>query len=141
MGYKLFASVIVIVHFLFIVFMLCGFIFNFYGILLNRKLLDYFYLRTLHLIGIVFVFYLEAVGKYCPLTLLENHFYIKSGSSPAYGGSFIIHYLEKIIYPDVSPAVIIIPTGVLTAATVLLFIFHPPKKESTGASLHDIYVA
>lgn len=137
----MFASVTVVVHFLFIVFILCGFVFNLYGILFNRKLLDCFYLRTLHLAGIIFVFSLEAEGKYCPLTLLENHFYIKSGSSPAYAGSFIIHYLEKLIYPDVNPMLIIIPTGALTAATLLLFIFHPPKKESSGTCLHDIYVA
>ena len=74
MSYKLFIPATIVIHFLFIVFMITGIFFNLYAFLFNRKLLDYFYLRTLHLIGIMFVFSLEALGKYCPLTLLENYF-------------------------------------------------------------------
>jgi len=128
--YKLFASLTVIVHFLFIVFMISGFLFNFYAVFFKKKLLDYFCIRILHLIGIITVFSLEALGKYCPLTLFENYLHFKARDSFAYEGSFIIHYLEKIIYPDVSPAVIIISTGVLTALTLLIFIFYPPKRKT-----------
>ena len=136
MNYKLFASLTVIVHFLFIVFMIAGFLFNFYAVVFKKKLLNYFCIRILHLAGIITVFSLEALGKYCPLTLFENYLHFKARDSFAYEGSFIIHYLEKIIYPDVNPAVIIIPTGVLTAVTLLIFIFYPPKKKQ-GETFSD----
>lgn len=111
--------------------MIFGFLFNLYGLFFNKKLLNYFYLRLIHFIGIIFVFSLELLGKYCPLTLLENYFYKNSAPDLAYPGSFIIHYLEKIIYPEVNPLVIIIPTGILAAVTLLIFIFYPPKKNDT----------
>ncbi len=128
MIHKLLISIIIIIHFLYILFMLFGFIFNLYGLLFNKKLLNYFYLRVFHFIGIIFVFSLELLWKYCPLTFIENYLYRKLAPHHTYQESFIIHYLEKIIYPDVNPLIIIVPTGVLAVVTLLIFIIYPPKK-------------
>jgi len=38
----------------------------------------------------------------CPLTIAEQ--WLRRGAGPAsYQGSFLIHYLEIVVYPDVSP--------------------------------------
>ena len=81
--------------------MIFGFGFNLWGLFFDRKLLGYFWLRLIHFAGIIFVFSLELLGKYCPLTLLENYLYRIGEFRSAYRGSFIVHYLEKIVYPDV----------------------------------------
>ncbi|MFW6134235.1 MAG: DUF2784 domain-containing protein [Elusimicrobiota bacterium] len=128
MIYMILAVSVIFLHFLYIVFMVFGFIFNIYALFFKKELLNYFYLRLIHFIGIIFVFSLELLGKYCPLTLLENYLYKKAAPHLTYTGSFIIHYLEKIIYPDVNPLIVIIPTGVLAVSTLLIFIFYPPKK-------------
>lgn len=52
MVYKLLAEIILVVHFLWILFMLYGFGYNVVGLLFNKKLLANFWLRTVHLIGI-----------------------------------------------------------------------------------------
>jgi Protein of Unknown function (DUF2784) len=42
--------------------------------------------------------WIEASGRICPLTPLENHFRELAGQS-TYGEGFITHYLGPIIYP------------------------------------------
>ncbi|MEK7407756.1 MAG: DUF2784 family protein, partial [Acidobacteriota bacterium] len=36
----------------------------------------------------------------CPLTLVEHYFHVRAGRAP-YEESFIVHYLEALVYPDV----------------------------------------
>lgn len=43
--------------------------------------------------------FVEATGRLCPLTLLENDLRIRAGGS-GYGESFVEHYLLRIIYPE-----------------------------------------
>jgi Protein of Unknown function (DUF2784) len=48
----------------------------------------------------------------CPLSLLENWLEGKAGVQPEQGG-FLLHYLDKLVYPN-------IPPGVLTIADVII---------------------
>jgi hypothetical protein len=45
-----------------------------------------------------------------------------------YPGSFIVHYVEKLVYPEVNPLIIQIPTIIIAAFTVVVFIIRPPAK-------------
>jgi len=128
MSHKIFADAIIVVHFLFILFMLFGFLLTLYGIFFRHKFFDWWLFRTLHLLGIFYVASLSILGKYCPLTILENELRLRYEVSSVYSGSFIIHYLEKIVYPDVNPLVIQIPTVFLAIFTIVVFIIRPPKK-------------
>jgi len=51
----------------------------------------------------------------CPLTDLERRLLARTGPGAAYAGGFIAHYLEKVVYWDVSP-------GALGAATGAWFV-------------------
>lgn len=42
----------------------------------------------------------------CPLTMAEGFFQNKAGTGP-YQGSFLVHYLERIVYPNLSVRVLI----------------------------------
>jgi hypothetical protein len=128
MAYKIFADAVIVVHFLFILFMLLGFLLTIYAVLFREKFFDWWLFRSLHLLGIFYVASLSILGKYCPLTILENELRLKYEVFSVYSGSFIVHYLEKLVYPDVNPLVIQIPTVFLAIFTIVMFIVKPPKK-------------
>jgi len=128
MAYKIFADVIIVAHFLYILFMLLGFLLTIYAVLFWEKFFDRWLFRSLHLLGIFYVASLSILGKYCPLTILENELRLRYEISAVYSGSFIVHYLERLVYPDVNPLVIQIPTVFLAIFTIVVFIVRPPEK-------------
>ena len=128
MAYKIFADAIIVVHFLYILFMLLGFLLTGYALFFRQKFFDWWLFRLLHLLGIFYVVSLSILGRYCPLTILENELRLRYEAYSVYSGSFIVHYLEKLVYPDVNPLVIQIPTVFLAIFTIVVFIVRPPKK-------------
>jgi hypothetical protein len=89
MGYRLAAELTLILHLLFITFILFG------GLLALRKS----FWIWLHIPAVLWGLWIEWAGWLCPLTPLENYFR-RRASSAEYPESFIEHYLVSIIYPD-----------------------------------------
>ena len=58
-------------------------------------------LRWLHIASLVWGVLTELLPWPCPLTLLENWLEGKAGVEP-YQGGFLLHYLDKLVYPDMS---------------------------------------
>ena len=127
MKYKILADIIVSVHFAWILFMLVGFILTVRGLFCGNFLNRWIF-RSLHLCGIAYVSLLAMMGKYCPLTLWENILRAKYDPSLTYPGSFMIHYAQKLVYPDINPLFIRVPTTFIAVFTVVAFIVRPPKK-------------
>jgi len=119
---------LVAIHFLWILFMLVGFGLILAGMLFSKKILNWFWFRTLHLAGIVYVGALALQGKLCPLTIWENQLRAKVSPTSTYSGSFIIHYIEKLVYPDVNPVLLQVATVSLGVFTILAYILAPPFK-------------
>jgi len=92
MPYKILADIVLLVHFLWIVFLIFG---AFLGV-------RYKSIKVFHISGLVFAFILQIFGWYCPLTHLEVWLRTKHNPALSYTGSFIIYYLEKIVYLEVS---------------------------------------
>jgi hypothetical protein len=128
MIYKLLAETILVVHFLWILFMLFGFVYNIVGLFFNKKLLKNFWLRTVHLVGILYVASLAVLDKHCPLTVIEAKLRQKFVPNFIQPDSFIIYYLEKIVYPNINAIVIIIPTVAIAASSFVIYIIKPPVK-------------
>jgi len=76
-------------------------------------------LRWLHILSIVWGILTELTPWPCPLTLVENWLEAKAGVQP-YQGGFLLHYLDKLVYPDISQATLKI-TGVLVCSLNLAF--------------------
>jgi hypothetical protein len=93
-----------------------------------KKIFDWLLFRYLHLLGILYVSLLAVMGKYCPLTIWENALREKHESGLAYSGPFIIHYIEKLVYPDINPWFIRIATALIAISTIIIFIIRPPQK-------------
>lgn len=88
MRYALAADAVMAVHFLFIAFALLGS----FLVLWKRWVL------WLHLPALAWGVWIEASGRICPLTPLENRYRALAGQT-TYGEGFITHYLEPLIYP------------------------------------------
>ena|SRR5207245_1931801 len=71
-------------------------------------------LRWLHIASLVWGIITELLPWPCPLTLLENWFEAKAGVQP-YQGGFLLHYLDRLIYPDISVTVLTV-VGVAVCA-------------------------
>ena len=68
-------------------------------------------LRWLHIASLIWGILTELLPWPCPLTLLENWLEGKAGVEP-YQGGFLLHYLDKLVYPDISATVLTV-AGVL----------------------------
>ena len=138
MLYRIAADILVLIHFGWIVFILVGFFVTawaFGGVYAlkmtggwEEQFLDRWVLRTVHIVGIAYVATLAVIGRYCPVTMLENFFRSRYDAASTYPGGFIIHYVERIVYPDVPAQAILIPTIVVAVLTVLMFAVRPPLK-------------
>ena len=76
-------------------------------------------LRWLHIGSLVWGILTELLPWPCPLTVLENWLEAKAGVQPYHGG-FLLHYLDKLVYPDISATVLTI-AGVIICALNLAF--------------------
>ena len=68
-------------------------------------------LRWLHVVSLIWGVLVEILYWPCPLTLLENWFEQKAGVEP-YQGGCLLHYLDKLVYPDI-PAVVLVSAAVV----------------------------
>src|SRR3972149_9623575 len=92
MIHKILADLVVLLHFLWILFLLFG---AFFG-KRNRGI------KIFHLAGLLFAVILQISDWYCPLTYLEVWLRSKHDPNLVYTGSFIIHYVEEIVYIELS---------------------------------------
>ena len=88
MTYPLLADMVVLVHALFVCFVVAG------GLAVFR----WPRLVWLHLPAAIWGVAIELTGGVCPLTFLENRLRLLGGEA-GYGGTFIQQYLEPLLYP------------------------------------------
>ena len=86
--YELFAKVTLIIHLIFILFVIFGGLLFF----ISSKII------YIHLPALLWGIYIELTNSVCPLTFLENWFLYK-GELTTYSNDFINNYLFPIIYP------------------------------------------
>jgi len=71
-------------------------------------------LRWLHIASLIWGILTEVLYWPCPLTFAENALEQRAGIQP-YQGGFLLHYLDNLIYPDISPSVFTIATLIVCA--------------------------
>src|SRR4030042_2242786 len=122
MLYKILADIVVLIHLLWIVFLCFG---AFWGI--KNKVAKVF-----HLSGLAFAFIIQIFDWYCPLTHLEV--WLRSKHSPflIYAGSFIPHYVEKIVYIEISRFVVFVFTILLCGLNAWLYLGRRRSRRGAG---------
>ncbi|RJX25651.1 MAG: DUF2784 domain-containing protein [Desulfurivibrio sp.] len=88
MLYRLAADLLVVIHLLFIIFVITG------GFLVLR----WPRLTYLHIPAAMWGALIEFQGWICPLTPLEQQLR-QAGGQSAYSGGFVEHYVEPVVYP------------------------------------------
>lgn len=111
MLFKILADAVVIAHFLWIVFLI-------FGTIAGRR---YRSIKYIHISGLIFAITLQAFDWYCPLTHLEVWLRAHHGMGRVYTGSYITHYLGKIIYIELDRWIIVILTVVLGGINALIY--------------------
>jgi hypothetical protein len=93
--YSALEAAVLAFHLLWIVWILLGWLFT-----RGRPVLT-----GLHIASLVWGVVAELGPWPCPLTILEQWLEVQSGT-PAYHQGFLVHYLDKLIYPDLPEAVV-----------------------------------
>ena len=110
MIYRIAADFIVILHFVFILFVVFG------GLLVLR----FTWLSLFHLPAAAWGVLIEFKGWICPLTPLENSLRLAAGET-GYSSGFIQHYLVPVIYPEGLTPVLQFAIGVFVIGINLIF--------------------
>ncbi len=111
MPYGVLADSVVAVHFVWILFLL-------FARIWGRK---FSVIKTIHLFGLAFAIIMKTFDLYCPLTDLEVWLRSKQDPTQIYTGSFIIHYVEKLVYLDISREIVFAGTVLLLAFNAWLY--------------------
>jgi hypothetical protein len=98
----LLADLILVVHVLFVLFAVVGFLFIILGRFTGWSWIYNAVFRILHLLAIVYVVIQAWLGRLCPLTVWENALRSRAGQG-AYEESFIQHWLQRLLYYDAEP--------------------------------------
>lgn len=77
-------------------------------------------LRWLHIASLVWGILTELLPWPCPLTLLENWLEAKAGVQP-YQGGFLLHYLDTLVYPDISATVLTLAGIIVCVLNLALY--------------------
>jgi hypothetical protein len=110
--YTTIAVGVLVLHLLFVLWVIFG------AIVARRRPL----LRWLHIICLVWGILIELFPWSCPLTLLENWLEVRAGVAP-YQGGFLLHYLDALVYPNISPTLLTISGIVVCAANLAFYVF------------------
>ncbi|MBN1598065.1 MAG: DUF2784 domain-containing protein [Bacteroidales bacterium] len=120
MLFKLLSGFIVVLHLIFIIFVLFGALLA----LRWRKVI------WLHIPAVVWGALIEFLDKICPLTPLENYFR-NLGGSEVYSGDFIEKYINPVLYPTFLTRNLQLILGLIVIAVNLIayiYVFHKMKR-------------
>ena len=99
-SYSLLADVVLLVHFAFVAFVALGFLAIWLGYFCRWSFVRDLRFRLTHLIAMGVVLAESLTGFICPLTTWENQLRRQAGESPGYSGSFIQHWVGRILFHD-----------------------------------------
>jgi len=109
--YSALATSVLAVHGLFIVWVIFG------AVLARSRPI----LRWLHIASLIWGILTELLLWPCPLTWLEDWLESRAGIEP-YQGGFLLHYLDKVIYPDISATALTITAVIICALNLALYV-------------------
>lgn len=105
--YRALADLVLITHAAFVAFVVLGLFAILCGGFLGWRWVRGPWFRALHLAAIALVVIQAWFGVICPLTILENHLREMAGDE-TYGGTFIAHWLRRLLYYDAPPWVFVV---------------------------------
>jgi hypothetical protein len=100
--FRALADVALVAHVAFVAFVVGGLLLILLGGFRGWKWIRNPWFRSLHLAGIGLVVVQAWLGLVCPLTTLEMALRERAGD-PTYGGGFVAHWLQRLLYYEAPP--------------------------------------
>ncbi len=126
--YQWLADLVLVLHVAVVVFVVGGLVLVVAGNLRQWRWVNALGFRLAHLGAIVFVVAGTWLGLVCPLTTLELWLRAKAGAA-TYGGSFIEHWLQRLLYYDAPTWVFTLVYSLFGLLVVATWVYFPPRLE------------
>ena len=127
--YGLLADAILVIHFLFVVFVVFGLVLILIGLLAQWSWVHNRIFRITHLAAIGIVVLQAWLGQLCPLTVWENDLRRLAGQS-AYEETFVEHWLHQVLFYQAEPWVFaMIYTGFGVLVVLVWFLGRRDAKD------------
>ena len=125
----LLANVVLVLHVGIAVFVVAGLLLIVVGNIGRWSWVNNFWFRVAHLAAIGVVVAESWLGFVCPLTTLEMWLRSRAGEA-SYGGGFIEHWLQQLLYYSAPPWVFIAAYTVFAVLVLASWWYFPPRSES-----------
>lgn len=126
--YQLLADLMLALHSGVVIFIVLGTVLIVVGNLRGWRWVNHFWLRFVHLAGMLSV----AIGTWlditCPLTDVERWLRIKANAE-TYSGSFIGHWLQQLLFYDFAPWVFVLTYTLFGLLILALWWIFPPRRK------------
>ena len=129
MPYQILADAVLAVHVAIVVFVVGGLLLILLGNRLGWPWVNRPWFRYLHLMAIGVVVLQAWLGVLCPLTTLEMWLRAEAGEA-GYTGSFVQHWLQRLLYYEAPPWVFIAAYSLFGLAVLFAWWKFPPAKGS-----------
>ena len=134
--YRLLADGLLLVHALFVLFVVGGLILFLFGGWRRWKWVRNRTLRVLHLLAIAFVIVQAWLGRICPLTAWEMALRHKAGAA-TYDGAFIAHWIERLLYYNAPMWVFALAYTLFGALVLASWWWVPPRRRGATRAGDD----
>ncbi len=116
-----------LLHVLFVVFVVFGLVLIFVGRAFAWSWVRNPWFRLIHLVSIAVVVIQSWLSIICPLTSIEMTLRSRAGDA-TYTGSFIAHWLESVLYYQAPPWVFVVCYTAFGAAVVASWVWVRPRR-------------
>ena len=128
-GWQLLADLVLAMHVALVLFVVGGLVMIVAGNLRRWPWVNGLAFRVAHLAAIAIVVAEAWLGIVCPLTSLEM-WLREQGQGPTYAGSFIEHWLSRLLYYDAPPWVFTAAYSLFGLAVAATWWRFPPRRSS-----------
>lgn len=133
MPYRFLADAVLTLHVAVVVFVVGGLAAVLVGNWRGWDWVNRFWFRVSHLAAIGIVVLEAWAGAVCPLTTLEMWLRLQAGAG-TYGGSFIEHWLQRLLYYEAPQWVFVAAYTAFGVAVLATWWLFPPRR--SGARQH-----
>jgi len=98
------------------------------GYFLHWRFVRNFCFRSVHLLLIAYVAVQALTGQTCPLTTWENDLRVKAGTDTQYAGSFVAHWVQRVLFYEADERVFSVAYSVFFGLVLLTLFLVKPNR-------------
>jgi hypothetical protein len=132
--YLVLADLLLLMHVAYVAFVVFGLVLVWLGAWRRWGFVRHLWFRVAHLAAIGVVAAESMLGFVCPLTTWEDRLRLLAGGEERYEGSFLQHWLHRVLYLDVHEHAFTVAYLIFLAAVVMTFWLVPPRWPGGNSS-------